>query len=265
MSTADSNPVFDAAADAYDDHLVPAFFDEWAADVTGLLDTPPAGGTVLGGGCGTGVLAPHLAAAGWPTIVGVDPSSGMLARARARGVAGAQWVEGTAESLPPEWVPAHALASNFALMFMPDPAGAVRAMARAVREGGPVVVCTWGDVDAIPGMGAICDALEASGGGEASALLRRAFSMGRPDILEQVVVGSGVPGAEVREHRVTARFPGVATLAGAYAGALGLGDPARAPELQAALEPRLAPFMRDGEVEFTMTGLFISCRGMAAA
>lgn len=265
MSTADSNPVFDAAADAYDDHLVPAFFDEWASFVTGRLGTPPVGGTVLDVGCGTGVLAPHLATAGWPTIVGVDPSSGMLARARARGVAGAQWMEGTAESLPAEWVPADALASNFALMFMPDPAGAVRAMSQAVRHGGPVMVCTWGDVQAIPGMGAICDALEASGGGEASALLRRAFSMGRRDILEQVASDSGVPGAEVGEHTVTARFPGVATLAEAYAGALGLGDPARAPELEAALETRLAPFMRDGGVEFTMTGLFISCPGTAAA
>lgn len=265
MSTADSTPVFDAAADAYDTHLVPAFFDEWAAFVTGLMGTPPPDGTVLDVGCGTGVLAPHLAAAGWPTIVGVDPSSGMLARARARGVAGAQWLEGTAESIPREWLPAHALASNFALMFMPDPAAAVRAMAQAVREGGPVVVCTWGSVQAIPGMGAICDALQDAGGDEASALLRRAFSMGRRDILERVAADSGVPGAEVGEHRVTARFPGVATLAEAYAGPLGLGDPARAPELEVALGAHLTPFIRDGAVEFMMTGLFISCDGMAVA
>lgn len=263
MSTAgsDSKPVFDAAADAYDDHLVPAFFDEWAAYVTGLLGTPPPDGTVLDVGCGTGVLAPHLAAAGWPRIVGVDPSSGMLARARARGVTGAEWVEGTAESLPVGGGPVHALASNFALMFMPDPAGAVRAMAGAVRGGRPVVVCTWGSVQAIPGMGAICDALEQAGSREASALLRRAFSMGTREVLEQVATESGIPDARVHEHQVTARFPGVADLAQAYAGPLGLGDPARAPELETALNAHLGPFIQDGRVEFTMTGLVISGTG----
>ena len=258
MSDAPSTPVFDAAADAYDTQLVPAFFDEWAAHVAGLLGKPPAGGTVLDVGCGTGVLAPHLAAAGWPRIIGVDPSSGMLARARARGVPGAEWVQGTAESLPVVDGGVHALASDFALMFMPQPAAAVRAMAAAVRPGGPVVVSTWGDVHAIPAMGAICDALEEMGGHDASALLRRAFSMGRREVMEQVARESGLPGARVDEHRVTARFPHLAALADIYAGPLGLGDMSRAGDLERALAPRLAPFIHDGEVEFTMTGLIIS-------
>ena len=63
MSQADSTSVFDAAAQAYDRDLVPAFFDEWAG---------------------------HVAAAGWARIVGVDPSAGMLAQARARAVPGAE-------------------------------------------------------------------------------------------------------------------------------------------------------------------------------
>jgi SAM-dependent methyltransferase len=265
VNEADSNPVFDAAADAYDDHLVPAFFDEWAAHVTGLLGRPVDGGTVLDIGCGTGVLAPHLAAAGWRRIVGVDPSSGMLARARARGVVGAEWVQGTAADLPLEGGPADALASDFALMFMPDPAQAVRAMASAVRADGPVVVCTWGDLQAIPAMGAICDALQHVGGHEASALLRRAFSMGQPDELERVARDAGLPDAKVTLHDVTARFPGVGTLAQAYAGPLGLDDAGRTTDLEAAMEPRLAPFTRGGEVEFTLTGIIISGTGTAGA
>lgn len=265
MSTESSTPAFDAAADAYDTQLVPAFFDEWAAHVAGLLGTPPAGGTVLDVGCGTGVLAPHLAARGWPRIVGVDPSTGMLARARARGVPGAEWVQGTAESLPVADGTADALASDFALMFVPQPAAAVRAMASAVRRGRPVVVCTWGSVDAIPAMGAICDALHDLGGHDASALLRRAFSMGTRDELEQVVADAGLPEAQVTEYRVTARFPRVAALAGIYAGPLGLADMSRAGELERALAPGLAPFIHDGEVEFTMTGLIISGTGTGGA
>lgn len=265
MSGESSTPVFDAAARAYDAQLVPAFFDEWAAHVAGLLGPPPAGGTVLDVGCGTGVLAPHLAEAGWRRIIGVDPSAGMLAQARARAVPGAKWVQGTAESLPVADGAVDALASDFALMFMPQPAAAVRAMAAAVRRGGPVVVCTWGGVDDIPAMGAICEGLQELGGHDASALLRRAFSMGRSEDLEQVARDAGLPGAQVTRHRVTARFPGLAALAGIYAGPLGLADMSRAGELERALAPRLAPFIHDGEVEFTMTGLIISGTGTGGA
>jgi len=263
VSDRGTDELFDAAADAYDDQLVPAFFDEWAAHVAGLLGPPPARGAVLDVGCGTGVLAPHLAAAGWSRIIGVDPSQGMLARARARGVPGAEWVEGTAEGLPLADGPVDALASDFALMFMPQPATAVRAMAAAVRGGGPVVVCTWGDLQDIPAMGAICEALEQVGGHEASALLRRAFSMGRREVLEQVVADAGLPGARVEAHRVTARFPDARALAGIYAGPLGLDDVSRTDALCRALDARLAPFIRDGQVGFAMTGLIIRATGTA--
>jgi hypothetical protein len=146
-----------------------------------------------------------------------------------------------------------------------DGGAALRAMASAVRADGPVVVCTWGDLQAIPAMGAICDALQHVGGHEASALLRRAFSMGQPDELERVARDAGLPDAKVTLHDVTARFPGVGTLAQAYAGPLGLDDAGRTTDLEAAMEPRLAPFTRGGEVEFTLTGIIISGTGTAGA
>jgi len=259
MTGAGATRIFDSGAVAYDQHLVPAFFDDWAARVTQLLGPPR--GTVLDVGCGTGVLAPHLAAAGWQAIIGVDPSRGMLDRAAARRVPGARWVQGVADALPVPPGGAHALACNFALMFMDDPAAAVRSMGRAVRAGGPVVISTWGSLHDLPGMAAICTALEQVGGPRASGLLRRAFSMGDPQALQAVADDAGLPDTQVVLHAVTARFPGVAAIADAYATSLGLDDPARAGEITHALVPALAPFTRDGRVEFPMPGLILTGTG----
>ncbi len=76
---------------------VVAFYDRWAPAreylsgthrewVTRLLSLVPPGGTVLDAPCGTGKYFPMAAAAG-RRVAGVDQSAGMLARARARGIA----------------------------------------------------------------------------------------------------------------------------------------------------------------------------------
>lgn len=76
--------VYDAEAAAYDDDRHPWDMQrEWVARVLGLI---PPGGTVLDAPCGTGKYFPLLAAAGH-RVAGADQSAGMLARARARGIA----------------------------------------------------------------------------------------------------------------------------------------------------------------------------------
>jgi len=75
---------YDRDAATYDEHPYPTDVQhEWVAR---LLRTVPAGGTVLDAPCGTGQYFPLVAAAGL-RVVGVDQSAGMLAQARARGIA----------------------------------------------------------------------------------------------------------------------------------------------------------------------------------
>jgi cyclopropane fatty-acyl-phospholipid synthase-like methyltransferase len=75
---------YDAEAPAYDEHEYPSDMQrEWVARALRLI---PAGGTVLDVPCGTGKYFALVAAAGH-RVVGVDQSAGMLARARARGIA----------------------------------------------------------------------------------------------------------------------------------------------------------------------------------
>jgi SAM-dependent methyltransferase len=75
---------WDAEAATYGDEEYPWDTQrEWVARVLGLI---PPGGTVLDAPCGTGKYFPMLAAAGH-RVAGADQSAGMLARARARGIA----------------------------------------------------------------------------------------------------------------------------------------------------------------------------------
>ena len=75
---------YDREAPGYDEHPYPTDTQEkWVAR---LLRTVPAGGTVLDAPCGTGRYFPLVAAAG-RRVAGVDQSAGMLAQARARGIA----------------------------------------------------------------------------------------------------------------------------------------------------------------------------------
>jgi ubiquinone/menaquinone biosynthesis C-methylase UbiE len=75
---------YDAEASDYDDLDYPN--EPQRKWVTRLLDSCPAGGTVLDAPCGAGRYFPMVAAAGL-RVTGADQSAGMLAQARARGIA----------------------------------------------------------------------------------------------------------------------------------------------------------------------------------
>src|SRR5215467_9979803 len=73
--------VYDAQARTYDDNLYPADMQqEW---VTRVLRLIPLGSAVLDAPCGTGRYF-HLIVGAGMRLTGVDQSSGMLAKARAR-------------------------------------------------------------------------------------------------------------------------------------------------------------------------------------
>jgi SAM-dependent methyltransferase len=75
---------YDAEGPTYDENEYPT--TSHGAFVTRLLDTCPAGGLVLDAPCGTGKYFARVTATG-RRVVGIDQSSGMLAQARAKGLA----------------------------------------------------------------------------------------------------------------------------------------------------------------------------------
>src|SRR5262249_35445843 len=75
-------------------------FNPWSAsDDFYLAQAREAGGRILDLGCGTGMLARRIAAAGL-AVIGVDPAEGMLQVARSRpGADKVTWVHGDGQSL----------------------------------------------------------------------------------------------------------------------------------------------------------------------
>ena len=142
----DAAESFDRSAADYDRILAPN--RRGAARLAAAM--PPQGyRDLLDVGCGTGftteaVLTEHP---GIARVTGVDPSDGMLAQFRAKAPALGVEVElhrATAEDLPVPEAAFDAVVSGMAFHWFPDKAGAVRAMARAVRPGGVVAILASG-------------------------------------------------------------------------------------------------------------------------
>lgn len=87
----------------YQDPDLARFYDSengWAADLDYCSRLAVGAESVLDLGCGTGLLAAHLAAGGKRSVVAVDPARAMLEIARRRDAAGrVTWIEGDARSL----------------------------------------------------------------------------------------------------------------------------------------------------------------------
>lgn len=100
-----------------------------------------AGMCVLDIGCGTGMMAKCAKAVVGPKgfVVGIDPSSAMLARAigNARVDAG---IIGIAERLPVRDGKFDLVTMSFALRHVADLVGAFREMARALKPGGQLLI-----------------------------------------------------------------------------------------------------------------------------
>jgi SAM-dependent methyltransferase len=108
------------------------------------LDLPP-GGQWLDIGCGTGALSQVILDMMAPAeVVGIDPSPDYVAYARKRvRDPRVRFEIGDADALPVHSARFDAVVAGLVLNFVPNPATAVAAMARATRPGGMVGVYVW--------------------------------------------------------------------------------------------------------------------------
>jgi SAM-dependent methyltransferase len=111
------------------------------------------GERVLDLGTGTGAVALRAAPLVLPggTVLAVDPSPEMLARARQRGVAHGfthlSFREGRGEAIPSEDASIDVVLASLSLMYAIDRAAVAREIGRVLRPGGRLVAAVWAGPD----------------------------------------------------------------------------------------------------------------------
>ena len=210
-----TDPTWHATVDAaaiYQDQIVPALMEEWAPRVAEAARIRP-GQRVLDVACGTGVLTRAVALRAGPSgsVTGLDLSPRMLAIA-ARLSPTLIWREGSAEALPFPDESFDAVVSQFGLMFVPDPALALREMMRVLKPGGHLAVAVWASLSDTPVYAAEVALVERLAGTNAGVPLRAPFLLGNRTQLAECFLAAGIPDATIALHEGSGSFPDIRTM-----------------------------------------------------
>ena len=139
---------YHSAADFYD-HAANSFWDRFGRRTIERLGIRP-GSRVLDLCCGSGASALPAARAAGPAgrVVGIDLAPGLVALAKAKalrlGLANVELRVADILDLDDATAAFDDVVCVFGIFFVPDMAGALRAMQSYARPGGRVAVTTWG-------------------------------------------------------------------------------------------------------------------------
>ncbi|TQS45988.1 class I SAM-dependent methyltransferase [Cryptosporangium phraense] len=226
------------SGNAYD-----AYVGRWSRRVAesfvAWLALPP-GRRWLDVGCGTGALtAAVLEAAAPASVVGVDPSLGFLATARAR-LGRATFRQGDARALP---LPSHSVdvvVSGLTLNFVPVPAVAAAEWRRVVTPGGTVAAYVWDYAEGMQMMRVFWDAAAALDPAAAAADEGPRFAICHPDALSDLWVATGFSDVRTRAIEVATDFADFDDFWGPF-----LGGQGPAPAYVASLDEPDRAALRD--------------------
>lgn len=197
------------AAEAYESAFVPRLFGEWAQLMVGSAAVEP-GNRVLDVACGTGIVA-RLAAESVGQegrVVGLDLNQAMLDVARRLG-SGIEWRQGDAANLPFSDDAFDIVFCQAALMFFPDPAAALREMARVVDPNGTVAIQVWDRTADQPAYRPFIEVAARHAGAEAVSILSAYFALGDLDALKEIFQKTDLEVAQVRTETTTMHFASV--------------------------------------------------------
>lgn len=197
----------DAAA-KFEEHFVPALFDQWTDLVSETARVQP-GQRVLDVGCRTGCLAREAWRKVSPRghVVGVDANLAMITVA-SKVAPEIEWKVAMAHQLPFDDGSFDAVVSQFSLPYFKDRSAALLDMKRVLKNGGSMAIAAWEQLDNVPAYAILIALLQYLVGKRAADVLRIPFSLGNPDDFRRVFAGTGMD-VEITSHQGTARHPSV--------------------------------------------------------
>jgi ubiquinone/menaquinone biosynthesis C-methylase UbiE len=264
MSEREAWQVTDDAAVLYERSFVPALFGRFALVLADAAEIGQ-GQRVLDVGCGTGVVARAAARRVGPAgrVVGLDLNPRMLAVA-GRVAPEIEWRHGDAVDLPFEDGGFDVVVSQFAAMFFPDPALALREMWRVLAPRGRLAIAVCGPLAAAAGYKALAEVAEHVCSPEVLALLRSPFALGDKQRLAGLIADAGIANASIDTRACPVRFPSVDALVHTEVQASPIRDVIDAQSFEALLEGarhKLAGFTSNGgEVSFAISAHIVTAR-----
>lgn len=133
----------------YEKYVLPAIIDcacgQKVMQQQRELVVPLAGGEILEVGIGSGLNLPFYDRGKVRRIVGVDPSTELLAKARQRvGTLPVELLQGSAEALPLDDASIDTVLLTFTLCTIPAVETALQQMRRVLKPGGTLLFCEHG-------------------------------------------------------------------------------------------------------------------------
>lgn len=233
----------------HEQYLVPAIYAQWASRVADIAEIE-VGQDVLDVACGTGTLARaiRLEAGLRGKIIGLDTSEKMLESAH-RQSSGIEWQLGDATKMPFVKHRFDRVMCQFALMFFTNRVAAIKEMLRVCKPDGLVVVATWGSLQ--PG-GAYDTLIKLVGklrGAHAAAKMSSPWTLGKPGVIDALLLSSGINEYECHERFGKASYPSIRAFIESHlqlAGEYDNMDTDSFQELWDAANMQLRPFVGPG-------------------
>ena len=193
----------------HEQYLVPAIYAQWAGRVAEIAEVD-IGQHVLDVACGTGTLARaiQLETGLSGKIIGLDNNKEMLASAQAHS-RGIEWRLGDATAMPFTKNRFDRVMCQFALMFISNRVAVIKEMLRVCKPDGLVILATWGPLHHGGAYEVLINLVRRHLGSRAALKLSSPWALGKPGVMDALLLTSGVNDYECHQRVGQASYPSV--------------------------------------------------------